>query len=208
MKSIELEKNQTIPDLNALKNCFFVEERDYEKGERIRPKTLSNNDLLGIVDSGIMFLTTINANHQRRIMDYYDKGSIFGRQFLPLADEKLYSYIAKTKCHVTYITYSKLINCCRNNCQKHIDLIDYYITFVMRKSNMHIDILGQQMLRDRLLTYFEYLRIERGSVFTLPISFTDLADYLAVDRSAMMREIKKLNEEKIIHSERHKITLL
>ena len=35
-----------------------------------------------------------------------------------------------------------------------------------------------------------------------------LADYLAVDRSAMMREIKKLNQDNIIKSDKRKVTLL
>jgi len=37
---------------------------------------------------------------------------------------------------------------------------------------------------------------------------TDLADYLIVDRAAMMREIKKLKDDKIISKNGKKITLL
>ena len=47
-----------------------------------------------------------------------------------------------------------------------------------------------------------------SNAFTLPMPFSDLADYLAVDRSAMMRELKKLNDEKIIKTTIRKITLL
>ena len=44
--------------------------------------------------------------------------------------------------------------------------------------------------------------------FYLPLPLSDLADYLSVDRSAMMREIKKMNEENIIISEKRKITVI
>ena len=58
------------------------------------------------------------------------------------------------------------------------------------------------------MTFFEYIKKEKGkNTFTLPLPLSDLADYLSVDRSAMMREIKKLNEEKIIVSDKRKITV-
>lgn len=41
----------------------------------------------------------------------------------------------------------------------------------------------------------------RGESFILPMSYTTLAEYLSVDRSAMMRELKNLAEEGIIERE-------
>ena len=43
-----------------------------------------------------------------------------------------------------------------------------------------------------------------SKTFTLPFSLTDLADYLSVDRSAMMRELKSLKNEGIIIKNRKK----
>ena len=44
------------------------------------------------------------------------------------------------------------------------------------------------------MTFFEYIKTEKGkNTFYLPLPLSDLADYLSVDRSAMMREIKKMN---------------
>ena len=44
--------------------------------------------------------------------------------------------------------------------------------------------------------------------FTLPYSYTDLADYLSIDRSAMMRELKLLIDEGFVKKSGSKITLL
>ncbi|MBR1817514.1 MAG: winged helix-turn-helix domain-containing protein, partial [Bacilli bacterium] len=44
--------------------------------------------------------------------------------------------------------------------------------------------------------------------FNLIMTYTSLADYLAVDRSAMMRELKNLKEDKLIKDVNKKITLL
>ena len=59
------------------------------------------------------------------------------------------------------------------------------------------------------MRFFEYIKTEKGkNTFYLPLPLSDLADYLSVDRSAMMREIKKMNEENIIISEKRKITVI
>ena len=44
--------------------------------------------------------------------------------------------------------------------------------------------------------------------FTLPFSLTDLADYLNVDRSAMMRELKLLKEDGLVEKIGNRIILL
>lgn len=48
----------------------------------------------------------------------------------------------------------------------------------------------------------------RGESFILPMSYTTLAEYLSVDRSAMMRELKNLAEEGIIEREGKKLRIL
>ena len=53
------------------------------------------------------------------------------------------------------------------------------------------------------------MRTGAGSkIIYLPFSFTDLADYLAVNRSAMSREISNLKEEGLIEVNGKKIKLL
>ena len=48
----------------------------------------------------------------------------------------------------------------------------------------------------------------RLKTFNLKYSYTDLADYLAIDRSAMMRELKNLKDEGFIKDVNKKITIL
>ena len=49
------------------------------------------------------------------------------------------------------------------------------------------------------MTYFNSLASEsKTKSFELPFSLTDLSDYLMIERTAMMREIKRLKDENII----------
>lgn len=208
MNIVPIEKKLSNAELMGLKECLTPVTREYKRGEIITICS-PENDTIGIITSGTAYLLTINTEEQRRIIDYYGRGCAFGKHFLPDTDDKLFYVYAKTKCSVDFIKYKSLISCCQNNCSKHIMLIDHIMMQTARKSLTHIDILSQRTLRSKILSFFEYASLEQDSKsFVLPLPLSDLADYLAVDRSAMMREIKKLNEEEIISTQRRKVTLL
>ena len=67
--------------------------------------------------------------------------------------------------------------------------------------NERIEILTKRTIRDKLLEYFHTLAKKTSSkTIYLPFSYTDLADYLSIDRAAMMREIKNLKDDGIIYT--------
>ena len=79
----------------------------------------------------------------------------------------------------------------------------------MAELNTRTEMLTHKSVRDKLLFYFNNLSSEeKKKKFNLPFSYTDLADYLVLDRSAMMRELSKMDNEGIIKKEGKTITLL
>ena len=54
----------------------------------------------------------------------------------------------------------------------------------------------------------EYKKGHLNNNIFLSFSFKDLADYLAINRSAMFRELKHLKEEKLIEVKNRRVTLL
>ena len=69
--------------------------------------------------------------------------------------------------------------------------------------------LSKRSIREKLLSYFNILSSKSFSKnIVLPFSLTSLADYLSVDRSAMMRELKNLIDEGFISKNGNKIKLL
>ena len=79
----------------------------------------------------------------------------------------------------------------------------------MREKNERIKILEKKQIREKLLEFFEieHKKNRLNSIY-LPFSFKDLADYLAINRSAMFRELRHLKDEKFIEVKNRKITLL
>ena len=78
-----------------------------------------------------------------------------------------------------------------------------------KETNERVRILEKKQIRDKLLEYFdiEYSK-SRLNYFYLSFSFKELADYLAINRSAMFRELKSLKDEHFIDIDGRKITLL
>ena len=74
---------------------------------------------------------------------------------------------------------------------------------------MRIEVLSKRTIRDKLRAYFTIISARNMSKsFKIPFSLTDLADYLSVDRSAMMRELKSLKEDGFIEKSGNRITLM
>ena len=97
-------------------------------------------------------------------------------------------------------------------CDFHKELENKINLLIMNntiKLNTRIELLTKKNIRDKLLSYFNIISSKKFSkTITLPFSLTDLADYLSVDRSAMMRELSHLKEEGFIEKKGNKITLL
>ena len=71
------------------------------------------------------------------------------------------------------------------------------------------NVLLGKTIRDKLLCYFRNCADEAGSdCFDLKITLTGLSDLIFADRSAMMREIKKLRDDEIVKIDRKKVTML
>jgi len=119
---------------------------------------------------------------------------------------------AKKPCTVLFFIYDDLQAKCNPNCTFHTILSTHLSTLFLDKVielNTRIELLSKRTIREKLLGYFNVISSKNmGKTFQLPFSLTDLADYLSIDRSAMMRELKLLIDEGFIKKNGSKITLL
>ena len=189
----------------VLQEHFQLKTKSFNKNELILNPSTDKN-AMGIMSGGIAYLATINLNYQKRILDYYEVNDIFCHQTMLGLGNNSYSIFAKAKCTVAFLDYREFM---KENNVALMKLHEGLIINSVSRNLQHIEILSQLTLRHKLLSYFDYRRKKNNSNnFILPISLSELADYLAVDRSAMMRELGKMREEKLICSTGRKITIL
>ena len=77
-----------------------------------------------------------------------------------------------------------------------------------RSLSERVDVLSRRSIREKLLCYFGLLAGQRQrQSFQLPFSLSALADYISADRSAMMRELKKMKDERLVEVAGRQVTL-
>ena len=147
------------------------------------------------------------------VMEELGTGGVFGKTlaFAGSGRDSL-EVVCRTQCDVLFIDYPHILKRCENACLHHSMLVQNMLRLISGKAqglSERVDVLSRRSIREKLLCYFRQLsEKEEGNSFTLPFSLSTLADYIATDRSAMMRELKRLKEEEIIRSDGRKFTLL
>ena len=195
-------------DVKKLLNEFNAFSIHYKKDATIL-SNVSKTSQFYIIQSGKANVTRYNFNGTKTIMEKLDTGDIFG-SFSGTSDDDLY-VIASSDIDIISFEYNKLINRSGKNVDAHNKLIDNVLTKLADKLisyNERIEILTEKTIRDKLLKYFSYLSKKQITKhIIIPFTLSDLSDYLAVDRSAMMRELKNLNEDQLISSKGRYINL-
>ena len=189
--------------------CFEARKLTFKK-DRTIVTNIINVKLIGIMLSGTANMERYDYNGNRSIIEKLSPNSVFGEVFSRLGSD--ISVIATSDCEVLFIEYENIIKKCKKGCLYHNILTNNMLKLLSQKIvelNERVEILSKRSIRDKLLSYFELLASSNPKrSFLLPFTYTDLADYLSVDRSAMMREIKNLKEDGFIQTNGKKITII
>lgn len=182
----------------------------FNKNEEILP-TIKKENIICILISGSAQIIYIEYNGDEIVLENLESDSVFGTN-ISATNSDNYQIIAKDQCEVLVIDYNKLF------IPKNIQY-DYFNTFMcnlfdilnsrLKDKNDRIRVLEKKLIRDKLLEYFEIEYKKSHSRFIyLSFGLKDLADYLAINRSAMFRELKHLKDDKFIEVKNKRITLL
>lgn len=209
MNEISIFKGIDEQNVKYMLKCFQAKSISYKKDTTII-SNLANTDIIGIIINGSANLIKSDYNGNRIILERLEKGSIFGEVFSSYSDEL--SVIATTDCTVITFDYEHIIKRCKKSCPYHNEVINNMLQLLAKKvsvMNNRIDVLTKKTIREKLLEYFAIQEKENISkVFYLKLNYTELADYLGVDRSALMRELKNLKNEGFIETKLNRIKLL
>lgn len=192
-------------------NCNKIQIKKFIKDEIVTTYIEKRNQLC-IVLSGEVDLIRYDVNGNKTIISHFIADDVFGEVFYPANTNNELFAVARKNSEILFYTYDSLLTKCRRNCDFHktltSNLSELFLNNIV-ELNLRIELLTKRSIRSKILSYFDIL--SKGSLrksFTLPYSYTDLADFLSVDRSAMMREFKLLIDEGFIQKTGSKITLL
>ncbi len=172
---------------------------------------IKSDNIIGIVLKGYLQIVQIDHNGNRTLIEELENNDVFG-SYLSSLNNNEYELITKEESTVILIDYQHIVNYQENSKQYYNNFVKNLLMILMEKmqeKNERIEILTKKGIRNKLLEYFNIISKKRGTnTIYLPYTYSTLADYLAVDRSAMMREIKNLKEEGLIETKNGRIRLL
>ncbi len=200
MRKLSIFENMNDDEITYLLKNVGSRKIFFKKDELVF-SNLSDNDLMGIIISGSVNIIKYDDKGNRIIIDNLKLNSIFGKPFI--YDRDL-SVIASSDSIILFIDYNLLTN----NLTIMNNIVNIFSVEMSRK-NERIELLSKKTIREKLLCYFYLMSSDKKSkTFNMTITYIELSDILSVDRSAMMRELRKMKNEKLITINGKKITIL
>ena len=201
---------QDIADSEVEAMIHCLRRAGFESGQTICTYGESGGEV-GVLLRGQAALVRFDYAGTRTILEQMEAGSVFGEvlAFTPELGDCM-EVVSCGSSEVLFMEYGHLMKRCERACAHHSKLVQNMFRLVAehaRRLSRRVEVLSRRSIREKLQCYFRICRLEAGTeVFTLPFTFSALADYISTDRSAMMRELKKMKEEGLVRVDGRSVT--
>ena len=168
--------------------------------------------MLGIVSQGSAVVERIDREGGRAILEHLGPGGVFGEMMMfKAAGDDSVVVRAAAPTRVSFLRSEAVMRRCEHACACHSRMVENLFCLVTEKAmslSERVEVLSRRSIREKLLRYFQLQAAKgHGPSFQLPFSLSALADYISADRSAMMRELKKMREEMLVTITGRQVTL-
>lgn len=207
---ISLFKDITPNNKGKLLKLLETSNFTYQKGVNIA-YLFKDKESIGLVLSGSLNIIRIDYNGTRTIIETIYEEEILGTSLTSLLSND-YEIITREDTKILWLDYNVILGINDIKYTYYNQFIKNLLMIALEKNtlkNERIEILTQKTIRNKLLEYFRIEALKnRSKIIYLKSTWQDLADYLAIDRCAMTRELKYLKEEGFISVRGRVITLL
>lgn len=209
--NIPLFEGIASEEVVTLLSCLGSRSKPFRKGECVVAQG-SRMDSIGIVVSGRAQVSRTDYDGNRVVMADLGVASVFAESFVCAGVQKSPVTVTATEdSSVLFIPYARLMTSCERACSFHSRVVMNLVTLLARKNlflNARLDIVAKRSIRAKVLAYLDAESRAKGSrEFEIPFSRNDLADYLAVDRSALSRELSLMREAALIDFDKARFRL-
>ena len=198
-------------DLLTMLSCLGARVKTYEKGAYVLRQGERLTDLLVLLE-GCLHIQKDDYWGNRSILGQIGVGEIFGEAYAaPEASTLLNDVIAVEDSTVIFFDVKRVITTCSSACRFHTMVVQNLFFTVSEKNRslvQKLDHLSRRTTREKLISYLsEEARKQNSANITIPFNRQQLADYLAVDRSAMSNELGRMRDEGLLTFEKNRFRL-
>jgi CRP-like cAMP-binding protein len=191
--------------------CFDMKKRNFAEKDII-PTVEGTKEYICLLLEGAVSVSRISIDGSLDLLEYMEDTGVFGDAFAFANREDEFINVCEKDCSVLFIEKGQITKRCSNACQHHTQVVENLLQLMAGKVvhlTEKVDILSHRSIRGKLMSYFRIQSTKQNNLtFELPFSLLKLANYLCIDRSAMMRELKKMKDDEMIEMDGRMVTLL
>lgn len=201
------------PDkLQAMLECLGGRLHTYKKGE-FPILAQAEVQYIGVILNGRIHMIHEDSWGDTSILSVLGAGDLFGESFAcGTALRSSVTFQAIRNSEALLLPFQKVLHTCENSCPFHYKLIENMLHMLADKNALlmeKLEVVSKKSLRRKILTYLSFQAEHQGQrTFELPLSRTQLADYLCADRTAVARELSRMKDEGRIDFTKNTFTLL
>ena len=212
MQDATLFQSMSDDEYEALVNCLSPRVRHYTKNEIL---LLAEDSVqhLGIIIGGTASAYLDHVSGSQTLISNLSPLNIFGEVVVSTRTHRSpVTIYAASDVTVAFIEYQKIYSMCEVACSVHRVFLQNVLKIIGDKYFHLFDritVLREKSLRSKIMAYL-YILSDNGvtSTVTIPFSKTVLADYLLVNRSALSKELRKMECDGLIIVKKRKIELM
>lgn len=199
LKKSELFHNINLDETEAIVACLCATEKKYGRENDIIEMG-SSVDSAGILTKGTAQVVHRDAAGNRMILSEIKEGDLFAEAFAAIKCQSIpVGVVALTNCTVVWFAVENILGVCKNQCSFHKTLSSNFARIIAQKNilfNEKVRLLSCKTTKEKLCMFLSNYAKKTGQLsFHIDFSRDELADFLSVNRSAMSRELSRLQQE-------------
>ena len=211
MQPLMIFRGMSEEECADAKTALRATEKRYRKGTTI----LHSGDttgMMGIVLSGSVTIESNDLWGNRTILTIIHEGGFFAETYALLKETLLVDAVANEPCSILFLEVGELGKYANTGKGWAVKFTTNLLSISARKnltlSGRSFD-TSAKTIRGRVMSYLNAVSLQKHSrTFDIPFDRQQLADYLNVERSALSKELGKMERDDLIRFHKEHFELL
>ena len=203
-------RNVTQKEYDDMLSCGCVRAAEYSKGSLVF-HTGERIQEFGILISGEIHIESIDLWGNRTILHQISAGGVFGETYAFSDVPMMVDVTAIRESKVLFVNLSVLLTPDQREKSWYRKLLESLLTLSTSKNllwSSRVLCITAKGIRSRVMTYLSAEAVKQGKTeFTIPFDRQQMADYLNVERSALSKELGRMQKEGILTYRKNKFHL-
>jgi len=199
-------------DRNAILGCVGYHINRYKKGQTV---VFEEDHVrhIGILLSGCVDMIKEDIWGNKTLLIRIHKDGLFGESFACCEDNmSIVSFVVSQDAQIMFMPFDRVMRSCSMACSFHHQLLENMVKIIAGKNRdlmRKIEVVSKKTLREKILAYLSLQAQTQGSqVLEVPLGRVEWAEYLCANRSALTRELVKMQEEGLIRYQQNFFEIL